>query len=88
MYIFRVIIKSGETLSSFLFYIQAVGFLTFKVLNREWDGWMASLTWWIEFEQAPGIGDGQGKPSVLQSMGSQTVEYYWAELTELSSDLF
>ena len=25
-----------------------------------------------EFEQAPGVGDGQGKPGVLQSMRSQT----------------
>ena len=24
-----------------------------------------------EFEQAPGVGDGTGKPSVLQSMGLQ-----------------
>ena len=26
-----------------------------------------------EFEQAPGVGDGHGKPGVLQFMGSQTV---------------
>ena len=26
-----------------------------------------------EFEQAPGTGDGTGKPGVLQSMGSQRV---------------
>ena len=26
-----------------------------------------------EFEQALGVGDGQGKPSILQSMGSQRV---------------
>ena len=26
-----------------------------------------------EFEQAPGVGDGQGKPGMLQSMGSQRV---------------
>ena len=26
-----------------------------------------------EFEQAPGVGDGQGKPGVLQSMGLQRV---------------
>ena len=25
-----------------------------------------------EFEQAPGVDDGQGKPDVLQSMGSQS----------------
>ena len=26
-----------------------------------------------DFEQAPGVGEGQGKPSALQSMGSQRV---------------
>ena len=26
-----------------------------------------------EFEQAPGVGDGQGSPGVLQSMGLQRV---------------
>ena len=25
-----------------------------------WDGWRASLTQWTWFEQAPGVGDGQG----------------------------
>ena len=28
-----------------------------------------------EFEQTPGDGEGQGKPGVLQSMGSQRVEH-------------
>ena len=28
-----------------------------------------------EFEQAPGVGDGTGKPGMLQSMGSQRVEH-------------
>ena len=28
-----------------------------------------------EFEQIPGFGDGQGKPGVLQSMGSQRVRH-------------
>ena len=27
--------------------------------DRRWDGWMASLTWWHEFEQDPGVGEGQ-----------------------------
>ena len=27
--------------------------------DRGWDGWMASLTPWHEFEQALGVGDGQ-----------------------------
>ena len=28
--------------------------------DRGGDGWMAPLTQWSEFEQAPGDGDGQG----------------------------
>ena len=28
--------------------------------DRELDGLMASLTQWTEFEEAPGVGDGQG----------------------------
>ena len=28
-----------------------------------------------EFEQAPGVGDGQGGPDVLQSMGWQRVKH-------------
>ena len=28
-----------------------------------------------EFEQAPEVGDGQGKPGMLQSMGSQRVRH-------------
>ena len=31
-----------------------------------------------EFEQAPGEGEGQGKPVVLQSMRSQSVGHDWA----------
>ena len=27
--------------------------------DRGWDGWMASLTQWTQFEQAPGVDDGQ-----------------------------
>ena len=34
-----------------------------------------------EFEQAPGVGNGTGKPGVLQSMGSQRVGHNW--VTEL-----
>ena len=33
--------------------------------HHQWDG--------REFELAPGVGDGQGKPGMLQSMGSQRV---------------
>ena len=35
-----------------------------------------------EFEKALGVGDGQGKPGVLQSMESQRVGHDWA--TELN----
>ena len=35
-----------------------------------------------EFEQAPEVGDGQGKPGMLQSMGSQRVRHSW--VTELN----
>ena len=28
--------------------------------TRGWDGWMTSPTRWYEFEQAPGVGEGQG----------------------------
>ena len=28
-----------------------------------------------EFEQAPGVGDGTGKPGVLRSVGSQRVRH-------------
>ena len=31
-----------------------------------------------EFDQAPGVGDGTGKPGMLQSMGSQRVWHDWA----------
>ena len=38
-----------------------------------------------KLEQAPGVGDGQGGPGVLQSKGSQRVGHDWAtELTESS----
>ena len=49
--------------------------------DREWDGWMASLTQWTWVEQALGVSDGQGR--VLQSMGSQRVRHDWViELTD------
>ena len=37
---------------------------------------------WLDFEQAPGVGDGQGRPGVLQSMGLQRVGHDW--VTELN----
>ena len=45
-------------------------------------GWHHQLNG-CEFEQATGAGDGQGKPGMLQSIGSQRVGHNWAtELTE------
>ena len=47
-----------------------------------WHHWLEAH----EFEQAPGVGDGQG--SVLQSMGLQRVGHDWAtELTELKLNI-
>ena len=43
--------------------------------NRGWDGWMASLIQWTRTWANSGRWWGTGKPSVLQSMGLQRVEY-------------
>ena len=43
--------------------------------DQRWDDWMASPTLGHEFEQALGVGDGQGRPGMLQSMGLQWVGY-------------
>ena len=53
-------------------------------VNRGWDGWMTSLTRWTQVWVGSGVGDGQGTPGVLQSMGWQRVWHdwltYWTEL--------
>ena len=49
--------------------------------DRGWDGWMASLTWWMWIWASSKSWWWPGKPSVLQSMGSQTVGNGW--VTEL-----
>ena len=41
--------------------------------DRGWDGWMATLTWWTWIWVSSGSWWWTGKPSVLQSMGSQRV---------------
>ena len=35
----------------------------------EWDGWMASPTWWTGFGWTPGVGDGQGGLACCSSWG-------------------
>ena len=49
----------------------------------EMTGWHHQLNG-HEFEQAPGVGKGQGKPGVLQSVGSQRVRHDW--VTEQQSN--
>ena len=50
--------------------------------NREWDGWMASLTQWTWVCVGSGSWWWTGKPGMLQSMGlqSQTLLSDWSEL--------
>ena len=50
--------------------------------DREWDGWMASLTRWTWVWASLRSWWWTGKPVILQSIGSQRVGYYWA--TELN----
>ena len=49
--------------------------------DREWDGWMASLTRWTWVWTSSGSWWWTGKPGVLQSMGSQRIGHDW--VTEL-----
>ena len=50
--------------------------------NREWDGWMASLTQWTWVWVSSRSWWWSGRPGVLQSMGSQTQTWLsnWTEL--------
>ena len=50
--------------------------------DREWDGWMASLTQWTWVWVNSGSWWWTGRPRVLQSMGSQRVRHDWP--TELN----
>ena len=50
--------------------------------DRGWDGWMASLTRWTWVWASSESGWWTGRPSALQSMGSQRFGYNWA--TELN----
>ena len=50
--------------------------------DRGWDGWMASLTWWIWVWVNSGSWWWTGRPGMLQFMGSQRLGHDWA--TELN----
>ena len=50
--------------------------------DRGWDCWMASLIWWTWVWVSSGSWWWTGKPSMLQSMQSQTAGHDWA--TELN----
>ena len=49
--------------------------------DRGWDGWMATPTRWTWVWVSSRSWWWTGKPSVLQSMGSQIVRYDWIELS-------
>ena len=51
-------------------------------VDRGWDGWMASLTWWTWVWVDSGSWWWTGRPGVLRFMGSQRVGHDWA--TELN----
>ena len=51
-------------------------------VDRGWDGWMASPTWWTWVCVSSGSWWWTGRPGILQSMGSQRVRHDW--VTELS----
>ena len=46
--------------------------------NRGWDGWMASLTWWMWVWVNSGSWWWTGRPGVLRFMGSQRIGHDWA----------
>ena len=53
-----------------------------KGKDRDWDGWMASLTWWTWFWASSRSWWWTGRPGVLQFMGSQSQTRLsdWTEL--------
>ena len=46
--------------------------------DRGWDGWMASLTWWMWVSVNSRSWWWTGKPAMLRFMGSQRVGHDWA----------
>ena len=53
--------------------------------DRGWDGWMTSLTQWTWVWASSGSWWWTGRPSIMQSMGSQRVRHDWA--TELNWEM-
>ena len=45
--------------------------------DRGWDGWMASLTWWMWVWVNSGSWWWTGRPGILRFMGSQRVRHDW-----------
>ena len=53
--------------------------------DRGWDGWIASPTWWYEFEQFPGIGEGQRSLACCSPWGCKESDMTeWLNWTELN----
>ena len=51
--------------------------------DRRWDGWMISPTWWHEFEQFPGIGEGQRSLACCSPWGCKESDMTeWLNWTE------
>ena len=56
--------------------------------DRRWDVWMASLFWWHEFEQAPGVGEGQGGLACCSPWSHQELDTTeWTELSWTTGNL-
>ena len=56
--------------------------------NRGWDGWMAPQLHGHEFEQAPGVGDGQGSLACCSAWGCRESDMNeWLNWTELNKVL-
>ena len=57
-------------------------------INRGWDGWMASSTWWTWVWVGSGSWWWTGRPGVLQFMMSQRAGHDWATELNWCSVLF
>ena len=51
--------------------------------DRGWDGWLASLTRWMQFEWTPGVGEGHGGLACCDSWGHKELDTTeWLNWTE------